>query len=203
MIFEENAIYHIYNRSNEILFRSREDYLFFIQKVEAFLLPCCDVLAWCLLPNHFHLMIRVKAEGVAWSDTRFRYKNQRLAEKLSFLVGTYTQGVNRRYGRRGHLFAHSTKAKRLNDESVSYFNDFGQVDYVTTCFLYIHQTPVMAGLVDDPSQWEMSSFNDYTGKSSGSFVNKEVAYQHLALAPHEIEIQSTSYLDDMLLNELY
>lgn len=203
MNFEKDAIYHVYNRSNETLFRSREDYLFFMQKLKAFLLPCCDVLAWCLLPNHFHLMIKVKAEGAAWSDTRYRHKSQRLAEKLSFLVGAYTQGANRRYGRKGHLFAHPTKAKRLNDGAVSYFSGFGQVDYVTTCFLYIHQTPVMAGLVSDPSQWEMSSFNDYTENRSGSFVNKEAAYQHLTLAPHEIEVQSTSHLDDMLLNELY
>ena len=130
-------------------------------------------------------------------------RTQQLSEKLSFLIGTYTQGFNRKYGRKGQLFAHPTKAKLLSDPTSSYFSGFGQVDYVTTCFLYIHQTPVMAGLVDYPSQWQMSSFNDYTENRSGSFVNKEVAYQNLALAPHEIDIQSTSYLDEVLLDELY
>ncbi len=203
MNFQENAIYHVYNRSNELLFQSDEDYRLFLQKLKVFLLPGSHVLAWCLMPNHFHLLIQVKAEGVQWSNSKNRYRTQQLSEKLSFLIGTYTQGFNRRYGQKGQLFAHPTKAKLLSDPAVSYYNGFGEVDYVTTCFLYIHQTPVMAGLVNDPAQWEMSSFNDYTESRSGSFVNKEVAYQRLALAPHEIEIQSTSYLDDVLLNELY
>lgn len=203
MSFQENAIYHVYNRSNEFVFQSEEDYWIFLNKLKVFLLPGAHILAWCLMPNHFHLLIQVKAEGAQWGNSKGRYQTQQLSEKLSFLIGTYTQGFNRRYGRKGQLFAHPTKAKLLSDPTVSYFSGFGQVDYVTTCFLYIHQTPVMAGLVDDPSQWEMSSFNDYTKNRSGSFVNKEVAFQHLTLAPHEIDVQSTSYLDEVLLDELY
>ncbi len=203
MNLQENAIYHVYNRSNESIFQSEEDYWLFLQKLVAFIEPGCHILAWCLIPNHFHLLIKIKAEGAQWGDAKNRYRTQRLSETLSFLIGTYTQTFNRRYGRKGQLFAHPTKAKLLSDPTGSYFSGFGQVDYVTTCFLYIHQTPVMAGLVEEPWQWEMSSFNDYIGLRSQNFVNKEIAFQHLTIAPDEIDIQSTSYLDEVLLDALY
>ncbi|MBN1118656.1 MAG: hypothetical protein JXA77_15705 [Bacteroidales bacterium] len=61
MHFEKEHVYHIYNQGNnrqEIFFK-RENYLFFLRKVRAHMLPYCDVFAWCLMPNHFHFLVRV------------------------------------------------------------------------------------------------------------------------------------------------
>lgn len=62
MHFESNHIYHIYNRGNnsQNIFFTRGNYLFFLQKIRKHILPYADVLAWCLMPNHFHLMVYVK-----------------------------------------------------------------------------------------------------------------------------------------------
>ena len=62
MYFESNHIYHIYNRGNnsQNIFFTRDNYLFFLEKIRKHILPYADVLAWCLMPNHFHLMVYVK-----------------------------------------------------------------------------------------------------------------------------------------------
>ena len=63
-ILEPNAYYHIYNRgiNSGQIFISEENYLFFLSKFDKYLSPVCDVLAYCLMPNHFHFLIRVKSE---------------------------------------------------------------------------------------------------------------------------------------------
>ncbi len=62
MIFEKGHLYHIYNQGNnkQKIFLNRENYLFFLKKINTYILPYADVLAWCLMPNHFHLMVLVK-----------------------------------------------------------------------------------------------------------------------------------------------
>ena len=61
MDFAEGHIYHIYNRGNnsQMVFFTRENYLFFLEKLRKYILLHTDILAWCLMPNHFHLMISV------------------------------------------------------------------------------------------------------------------------------------------------
>ena len=58
----KDNIYHIYNQGNnrQKIFYNRDNYLFFLQKMNDYLLPYCDVLAWCLMPNHFHWMVYVR-----------------------------------------------------------------------------------------------------------------------------------------------
>lgn len=70
MEFAEGHIYHVYNRRNNLqtVFFSHENYLFFLDKLRKYILPHADVLAWCLMPNHFHLMIAVKQVEVTFSE---------------------------------------------------------------------------------------------------------------------------------------
>lgn len=60
---EPDKYYHIYNHANgfENVFRCKENYLFFLRKYRFHLLPFFDTYAYCLMPNHFHLLIRVKS----------------------------------------------------------------------------------------------------------------------------------------------
>jgi putative transposase len=61
MEFEPGHLYHVYNRGNnsQKLFFTPANYLFFLKKIKTNILPYADILAWCLMPNHFHLMIHV------------------------------------------------------------------------------------------------------------------------------------------------
>jgi REP element-mobilizing transposase RayT len=61
--FEERSVYHIYNRANgeANVFRESKNYDFFLQKYYKYVQPVAETYAFCLMPNHFHMMIRVRS----------------------------------------------------------------------------------------------------------------------------------------------
>jgi len=63
-ILEPDHCYHIFNHAvgHENLFENDTDYLYFLKKLRLYVVPVCEVLSYCLLPNHFHLAIRIKSE---------------------------------------------------------------------------------------------------------------------------------------------
>ena len=73
MIFETGDLYHIYNQGNnkQRIFFSRENYLYFLTKINQHILPHADVLAWCLMPNHFHLMVYVHTKEILIDEISF------------------------------------------------------------------------------------------------------------------------------------
>jgi len=70
MQFEQSHLYHIYNRGNnsQKIFFNRENYLFFLDKIKKNILPHTDILAWCLMPSHFHFMVHVNNVEVEISE---------------------------------------------------------------------------------------------------------------------------------------
>jgi len=177
MNFKEDCAYHIYNRSNEILFYNRDNYLFFLRKIRDHILPYADVLSYCLMPNHFHIILTVNAEGVRFSEKKKREDMQLLSQSLGTILSSYTQALNRQIGRRGNLFAHKTKAKILND---------AKDDYALNCFMYVHQNPMLAKLVEKLEDWEFSSFPDYIGRRNGTLINKKLGLDIFQIAQNQI-----------------
>jgi len=165
MFFKEGCTYHIYNRSNEIVFHNRENYLFFLKKIRELILPYCNIVAYCLMPNHFHLILTIKPDGVTLINNEKLEEMQVLSRAIGTVLSSYTQALNKQQGRRGSLFAHKTKAKILND---------AKDDYALNCFMYVHQNPILAKLVDKIENWEFSSFPDYIGKRNGTLVNQQL-----------------------------
>ena len=94
MFFEEGATYHVYNRSNETLFHNRDNYLYFIGKIRIHILPFADILAYCIMPNHFHLILNVNNEGVRFSTKKKREDMQMLSQSLATILSSYTQAIN-------------------------------------------------------------------------------------------------------------
>ena len=165
MHFKDECTYHVYNRSNETLFYNRDNYIFFLRKIRNHVLPFADILAYCLMPNHFHLILNVNKEGVVFSENKGRNEMQLLSQAIGTVLSSYTQALNKQQGRRGSLFAHKTKAKILND---------AKDDYALNCFMYVHQNPKLAKLVDKIEDWEFSSFPAYIGCRSGTLVNEQL-----------------------------
>jgi putative transposase len=62
MDFETGHIFHLFNQGNnrQKIFFNTGNYLSFLKKINVCILPNADILAWCLMPNHFHLMVYVK-----------------------------------------------------------------------------------------------------------------------------------------------
>jgi hypothetical protein len=71
--------------------------------------------------------------------------------------------------RSGSLFRKRTKAKSLSQD------EKGRDKYGINCFLYIHQNPLRAGLVNQIGEWEFSSYPDYAGMRNGSLCDKDLA----------------------------
>lgn len=73
---EEKGYYHIYNRANgsDNLFRREQDYLHFLQLYQKYILSVADTFAWMLMPNHFHLLVRIK-EGMVYEYSKEDFKN--------------------------------------------------------------------------------------------------------------------------------
>ncbi len=208
MFFEANSVYHIYNRSNETLFYSRENYLYFLSKIKLSIFQVCNILAWVLMPNHFHLLVQATENSCINTTEKHRPDTQLLSKNIGIVLSSYTQAINRQQNRRGNLFAHKTKAKMLNEEYLNLSGGFNNLtgnkpDYTTTCFLYIHQNPVNAGLVAKLEDWEFSSFSDFAGLRNGKLINKQLAYEFTDLDPEHFCEQSNRLVDDELLRKLY
>ena len=79
---EEGQFYHIYNRgiNGENLFKEERNYAYFLQQYAKYLEPVVQTFAYCLLPNHFHLLVRVKT-----LEERVLEKNPALPETLTGL----------------------------------------------------------------------------------------------------------------------
>ena len=181
-----NHIFHVYNRGNQrqTIFFEREHYLYFLRKVREYLRPHCSILAYCLMPNHFHLLIYANEQTIAPAEALRRHSDSpkvdmnNFAHGMKMLLSSYTKGVNKQMGLSGSLFTQNTKAKQVSSE-------LAQEDYRLTGFHYIHQNPHTAGLVTDLADWEYSSFLDYAGLRAGTLCDMEVARQLLMLDWHQ------------------
>lgn len=179
----ENQIFHIYNRGNnqQPIFFSHENYLFFLRKIRAHLLPTCDLLAYCLMPNHFHLLIKTDSRTIAEVA-----KNNRGIALTAFGIGmrillsSYTQAIQKQEHFTGSLFQQKTKAKQVS-------SDWSWQDYTLLCFRYILQNPVRANLVQHPIDWPYSNCKDLLGLRKGTLCNTTLIGQELALHLNDIE----------------
>ena len=68
-ILVPEAVYHVYTHANgfENLFNSEENYRFFLKKYVHHIYPIAETYAYCLMPNHLHLMIRIRSEKKFWN----------------------------------------------------------------------------------------------------------------------------------------
>jgi putative transposase len=172
--FESRHIYHVYNQGNnkQEIFKTHEDYKKFLQLVKAYIIPYTDVLAWCLLPNHFHFMIYAN-EKSAEIHKQGNLTIDVLTNGFRKLLSAYAHDFNKLNGKSGSLFRPKTKAKDLSDfqtERATMIND-----YCLNCFYYVHQNPLRHHLVKDLRQWKYSSFSFYTGERERDICSRPLA----------------------------
>ena len=72
MYFEEGKAYHIYNVGNQSqkIFFNKENYVFFVQKIRKYIASTSHILSWCLMPNHFHLLIVTTGKSINQAKKR-------------------------------------------------------------------------------------------------------------------------------------
>ena len=174
MHFEPDHIYHVYNRGNNKvkIFFTSANYMFLLKKIKTEWLPCCDVLCYCLMPNHFHFMLQPKPEGCIPIKQQDKLSHlQVLSKTIGKTLCSYTQAINIQNKTTGTLFQKKTKAKCLTNISLT-FPKYTSQDYLANCFYYIHNNPLIAGLVNELKGWPYSSWPDYYGYRIGTLNNK-------------------------------
>ena len=153
--------YHIYNHGNgvENIFRCNENYRYFLQKFGEYSKPVAHIHAFCLLPNHFHFLLRVK-DAISLSN-QSDFKNlsglaleKKIVKRFSNFFNAYTKAFNKVYARRGKLFLAPFQRKLVS----------GSRQFYNTA-KYIHNNPVKHQFVDDPFDWTFSSIHLYRDKN--------------------------------------
>ena len=124
-------------------------------------LKLVEIMCYCLMPNHFHLVLRALLEdGIA-----------KFIQKL----GTgYAMYFNKKYDHSGHLFQGKYKSKEINA-------DF----YLTYLTGYIHLNPVVAKLVDLPEKYKYSSYLDYLGRKETDFLDFDKEILEIKMEDYE------------------
>jgi len=158
------AWYHVLNRGRrrELIFRDPKDYPTFLQTVQ----EACGfwrlrVAAYCLMPNHYHLLVQTP--------------NGNLSRCLRHIDGVYTQRFNRRHGQDGPLFRGRYKALLIEADT-----------YLLQLVRYLHRNPLAAGLTETPEDYPWSSHKNYlSGGSQGKWLYKDVVGEMLAKNPRE------------------
>ena len=160
--YTENGYYHLYNRGvdKRIIFQDRDDYTRFLYLLKIYLSPLenlqaefpllrtylinknlagqVDLLAYCLMPNHFHLLVHQK-------------NKDGITKLMRQVMTSYSKYFNNRFERIGPLFQDIYKAALVDSD-----------DYLLHLSRYIHLNPLYRGITVD--EYICSSYFNYLGK---------------------------------------
>ena len=148
---EPDQYYHIYNRGNnfENIFIEERNYNYFLQLMAKYLPPVAEVYAYCLLKNHFHIVLKIKSKDKL---------PEKLIEKVylpfSNLFNAYTKSINKAYGRSGSLFQEHLKRIKIEDE-----------EYLKQLIIYTHLNPLKHKFTEDFRNYKHSSYKSYHSDS--------------------------------------
>jgi len=137
--------YHIYNRGNngENIFLKDEDFEFFLQKYVEMIQPYAKTYAYCLLPNHYHFLIKFDHLNPI---NCYSHPSHLFRKFFQY----YAIWFNKKRNRRGSLFTKYYRRIEVTSD-----------DYLRRLIFYIHLNPVKHGIAKDFKSYPYSSFGSY------------------------------------------
>lgn len=166
--FISGQFYHVYNQGNAgiKIFFTADNYLYFLKKYFQYLETVLDTYAYCLIPNHFHFLIRVKEEkGIIDNLDQLKLnkvfieslKANNTEKQVSIIVSemfrrffmSYSKSINEQENRKGSLFSKNVKRKIIENE-----------DYLRRVIYYIHFNPQRHNLISDFRNYNLSSYQE-------------------------------------------
>ena len=154
------GIYHIYNRGSHLdsIFREPENYLFVLRKIKKYSTELhLGLLAYCLMPNHFHFLVRQGGDQPAGL----------LSQRV---FNSYSKAYNKRYQHSGTLFQGPYRVKQVV-----------QTAHLLHLCRYIHANPVKDGLVSEPEDWSYSNYLEWIGLRDGTLVDRDFIHEYFNL----------------------
>jgi len=141
--FAAGCYYHLYNRgaNRSTIFPRDEDFRDFVRRLRRNApLHGITIIAWCLMPNHFHLLVRQRGDECA-------------GRLVQCTCNGYAQAFNRRYGHSGTLFQGRYQAILADSD-----------EYLRYLCCYIHTNPVKDGFAVAAELWPHSNYADWVGE---------------------------------------
>ncbi len=223
--FLPDQYYHFYNRGNnrQAVFFERDNYLYFLRGLKKYVCKDVDIIAYCLMPTHYHVLGMVKNQKSEVSETSdFSTLTPQPAEtqtsevletlEVSHAKATskavslamqkfgisYTKAINKRFERVGALFQGQFQGK-----PIQHYN------HLLNLCVYIHANPVKDGLTSAPEDWEFSNYLEWMNLREGTLVNHEFIadnfdtaeeYKHLVmryLKTRDLPDDVRKYLQDL------
>ncbi|MCD1117697.1 hypothetical protein [Chryseobacterium turcicum] len=132
---EPDRFYHIFNRgvNSKLAFLNDENFNFFLRKAKIYIVPYFEIYAYCLMPNHFHFILKTKSEidySSGFKEKGLHSEECFYSKMLSKFISSYTQSFNKVYQRTGPVFESPFKRILVNSE-----------EYLRNLIVYIHQNP--------------------------------------------------------------
>ncbi|HCL00076.1 MAG TPA: transposase [Candidatus Marinimicrobia bacterium] len=183
----EYAYYHLYNRgcNKDLIFFKDDHYFFLLHKIkENYQKFNLKIVAYCLMPNHYHLMVGAPVEpspsqpsegfikNLSSKSKNFNYKPSEgcgkgfisisISRFMQNIFNSYVQTVNFDMKRKGTLFESKYKYIRIDKE-----------EYLLQLVRYIHLNPVIAGLCNHPEDWQYSNCREWLGIRNGTLFNRD------------------------------
>ncbi len=140
-VFVDGAAYHVFCRTGraEPIFRDRAEAREFVDALsEVKRQDGLSLLAWCLMPGHYHLVLRTGRVPL-WRSMRL-------------IQGRFAKSFNRRHGLYGAVWQGRYKAKLITDDR-----------YLRQAVVYVHLNPSAAGLARDPATYPWSGHRELMG----------------------------------------
>ncbi len=156
----------MYNRTNnkELLFKTDENRLYFLKQYAKYLQPFLDTFCWCLLPNHFHFLVRVKTTeeikgylnslpAQTLKPVEKNYLTDKATTELLIefewkrFFTSYSMAFNKQHNRTGNLFHRPFKRVQIIKES-----------YFTQAIVYIHANALRHKVCKDFTKYQWSSW---------------------------------------------
>ncbi|MES2591369.1 MAG: hypothetical protein V4608_05760 [Bacteroidota bacterium] len=187
---EPDHFYHIYNHSNgkDNLFLSEANYRYFLEKFKEYISPISETYAYCLMPNHFHFLIKLNDETsiFSWlqqnekiadyslnlsgfknlsglSIAEFNPFSAHISRQFSNFFNSYSKSLNKQENRMGSLFVKNFKRKQIITE-----------EQLKKTLFYIHTNPVHHGFVEKITDWKYSSYHSMISDKVTQLKRNEV-----------------------------
>ncbi|HOY33395.1 MAG TPA: transposase [Bacteroidales bacterium] len=158
-VLESGAMYHIFNRGNnkENLFVEDRNYSYFLSLTEKYLTKVADIYCYCLMRNHFHLLLKIKDIAIIKEE---KYQKKPFLA-FSHFFNSYTKSINNAYNRTGSLFQEHFHRNRITEDG-----------FFKNVVAYIHLNPERHGFVSDFRNYSHSSYSTFFTERK-SFIDKD------------------------------
>ena len=141
---EAGCFFHVYNRgiNREKLFYKDIHYQKFMKRYEALMNGYLDTYSYCLLPNHYHFLIRLH-------DSNDPHYERIISNHLNILFSQHALMINREMKRYGSLFCKSFKRIKVKSDY-----------YLKNLVVYIHENPIKHKIISDYKSYPYSSYQE-------------------------------------------